>query len=175
MLNNYYIADDGSIHRGQAPSRSRNSAQNSTSQSTICPMENLSVSILEVSLGRKICFWFVTMIMSLVIAYASYCVIYSGDSGGSGASWIWGIATIIGPTTGCILYGIFLAKMMDYNLWTYVLSAISTLGGILLVAAVAYIIRLVVMICLFVLMVLFYALLIIIVGGIIIAIIAGGF
>ena len=62
---------------------------------------------------------------------------------------------IIGSLTGSILYGIYCAKKVDYNLWAYVLSAISSIGGIIGTVLAVGIIYAVVMICLYILAIAF--------------------
>ena len=61
-----------------------------------------------------------------------------------------------------ILYGIFCAKSVDYNLWAYILSSLSSVGGIIATGIAVTIV------C-FVAMILFYILII----GFIIAVIDG--
>ena len=151
MTSEFYVAEDGSIHRN--PVTVVNNTGNRTNTYAPAPAAAHTQAgtgyrpIHQVSEGRIIWFWVISIVMAEV---------YGSDGGF--------IATI-GPFVvfaGSILYGIFCAKSVDYNLWAYILSALSSVGGIVATGIAVAII------C-FVVMILFYILII----GFVIAIICG--
>lgn len=168
MASEFYVAEDGSIHRN--PVTVANNNRNNTNTNAHTPVivhdqpRTEYRSAHRVSEGRIICFWIFSITVSVLIAI--------GVTQGFGTE-IYGnddefIATIgpflvfAGALAGSILYGIFFAESVDYNLWAYVLSAFSAIGGIIAVGIAVAII------C-FVVMILFYILII----GFVIAIVFG--
>ena len=120
--------------------------------------------IHQVSEGQKVWFWIVSIIMSLLIAVGvtqGFGAEVYGSDGGFAAT-IGPFVVFIGALAGSILYGIFCAKSVDYNLWAYILSALSSVGGIIATGIAVAIV------C-FVVMILFYILII----GFVIAVICG--
>ena len=164
MASEFYVAEDGSIHR--QPVTVVNNTGNRTNIYAPAPAANAQTRtafrpIHQVSKRRKIWFWIVSIIISLLIAV--------GVIQGFGAEvYVRFVATIgpfvvfIGALAGNILYGIFCAKSVDYNLWAYILSALSSVGGIIATGIAVAIV------C-FVVMILFYLLII----GFVIAVICG--
>ena len=120
--------------------------------------------IHQVIEGRKVWFWIVSIIISLLIAVGvtqGFGAEVYGSDGGFAAT-IGPFVVFIGALAGSILYGIFCAKSVDYNLWAYILSALSSVGGIIATGIAVAIV------C-FVVMILFYILII----GFVIAVICG--
>ena len=164
MASEFYVAEDGSIHR--QPVTVVNNTGNRTNIYAPAPAANAQTRtayrpIHQVSKRRKIWFWIVSIIISLLIAV--------GVIQGFGAEVYGRFVATIGPfvvfiwaLAGNILYGIFCAKSVDYNLWAYILSALSSVGGIIATGIAVAIV------C-FVVMILFYLLII----GFVIAVICG--
>lgn len=143
MANEFYVAEDGSIHR-QPVTEYR-------------PLH-------QISEGRIVWFWIISIIMALLIAVGvnqGFGVEVYGSDGGFIAT-IGPFVVFAGALAGSILYGTFCAKSVDYNLWAYVLSALSSIGGIVATEIAVAII------C-FVVMILFYILII----GTVMAIVCG--
>lgn len=168
MASEFYVAEDGSIHRH--PVTVVNNTGNHTN--TYAPAHVATHAqarteyrpIHQVSEGRIVWFWIVSIIVSILIAVGvtqGFGAEVYGDDGGFFAT-IGPFVVFIGALAGSILYGIFSAKSVDYNLWAYILSALSSVGGIIATGIAVVIISVVVMI-------LFYILII----GFVIAIICG--
>lgn len=170
MASEFYVAEDGSIHR--QPVTVVNNTGNRTNTYAPAPAANVQTRtayrpIHQVSKRRKIWFWIVSIIISLLIALgvtqgfgAEVYGVYGGD--GRFVATIGPFVVFIGALAGNILYGIFCAKSVDYNLWAYILSALSSVGGIIATGIAVAIV------C-FVVMILFYLLII----GFVIAVICG--
>lgn len=172
MASEFYVAEDGSIHRH--PVTVVNNTGNRANTYALAPAATHAQtrteyrSIHQVSEGRIVWFWIISIIMAILIAVGvsqGFGTEVYGDDGGFVAS-IGPFVVFAGAFAGSILYGIFCAKSVDYNLWAYILSALSSVGGIV-AAGIA-----VAIIC-FVVMILFY---ILVIGAVIASIcgIAGG-
>lgn len=168
MASEFYVAEDGSIHRH--PVTVVNNTDNRTNTYAPAPAVAHAQarteyrSIHQMSEGRIIWFWIVSIIAAILIAFGvtqGFGPEVYGDDGGFAAT-IGPFVVFAGALAGSILYGIFCAKSVNYNLWAYILSALSSVGGII-AAGIA-----VAIIC-FVVMILFYILII----GFVIAIICG--
>lgn len=164
MASEFYVAEDGSIHR--QPVTVVNNTGNRTNIYAPAPAANAQTRtayrpIHQVSKRRKIWFWIVSIIISLLIAVG---VIqgFGAEVYGRFVATIGPFVVFIGALAGNILYGIFCAKSVDYNLWAYILSALSSVGGIIATGIAVAIV------C-FVVMILFYLLII----GFVIAVICG--
>lgn len=167
MASEFYVAEDGSIHRH--PVTVVNNTGNRTN--TYAPTHAVNGQartayrpIHQVSEGRIVWFWIISIIVSILIAAGvtqGFGTDIYGDDGGFFAT-IGPFVVFIGALAGSILYGIFCAKSVDYNLWAYILSALSSVGGIIAAGIAVAIIS-------FIVMVLFYILII----GFVIAIICG--
>ena len=160
MASEFYIAKDGSIHRH--PVTVVNNTGNRTN--TYAPARTEYRPLHQVSEGRIVWFWIISIIMALLIA-VGVTQGFGSEVYGSDGGFIATIGPFVvfaGALAGSILYGIFCAKSVDYNLWAYILSALSSVGGIVATGIAVAII------C-FVVMILFYILII----GIVIAIICG--
>lgn len=168
MAREFYVAEDGSIH--SHPVTVANTPGNRTNTYNPAPVATYANARTEyraiprVSSERVAWFWIVSIVVSLLIAVGVTqgfgTEIYGGD-GGFFAT-IGPFVVFIGALAGSILYGIFCAKSVDYNLWAYILSALSSVGGIIATGIAVAII------C-FIVMILFYILVI----GFVIAIICG--
>ena len=167
MASEFYVAEDGSIHRH--PVAVVNNTGNRTNIYAPVPAVNTQARtayrpIHQVSEGRMVWFWIVSIIISLLIAVGvtqGFGAELYGSDGGFIAT-IGPFVVFIGALAGNILYGIFYAKSVDYNLWAYILSALSSVGGIIATGIAVAIV------C-FVVMILFYILII----GFVIAVICG--
>lgn len=168
MASEFYVAEDGSIHRN--PVTVVNNTRNRTNTYAPAPAAAHTQArtgyrpIRQVSEGRIIWFWIISIIMALLIAFGvtqGFGTEVYGSDGGFIAT-IGPFVVFAGALAGSILYGIFCAKSVDYNLWAYILSALSSIGGIVATGIAVAII------C-FVVMILFYILII----GFVIAIICG--
>lgn len=160
MASEFYVAEDGSIHRH--PVTVVNDTGNRTN--TYAQARTGYRPIHQVSEGRIVWFWIISIIMAILIAVGvtqGFGTEVYGDDGGFVAS-IGPFVVFAGALAGSILYGIFCAKSVDYNLWAYILSALSSVGGIIATGIAVAII------C-FIVMILFYILVI----GFVIAIICG--
>ena len=168
MASEFYVAKDGSIHRRPVTVvNNTGSRRNVYAPAPVTAHAQARTEyrpIHQVSEGRIVWFWIISIIMALLIAVGVTqgfgAEVYGSDSGF--------IATIgpsvvfAGALAGSILYGIFCAKSVDYNLWAYILSALSSIGGIVATGIAVAIIY-------FVVMILVYMLII----GMVIAIICG--
>lgn len=168
MTSEFYVAEDGSIHRN--PVTVVNNTGNRTNTYAPAPAAAHTQAgtgyrpIHQVSEGRIIWFWVISIVMALLIAVGvtkGFGTEVYGSDGGFIAT-IGPFVVFAGALAGSILYGIFCAKSVDYNLWAYILSALSSVGGIVATGIAVAII------C-FVVMILFYILII----GFVIAIICG--
>ena len=167
MASEFYVAEDGSIHRH--PVTGVNNTGNRTD--TYAPASAVSAqtrtayeSNHQVGENRVVAFWLVSIVISIWIAVGvmeGFGAELYGSDGGFAAT-IGPVVVTIGALAGSILYGIFFAKSVAYNLWAYILSSLSSVGGIIAAGiAVAFV-------C-FVVMILFYILII----GFVIAVICG--
>ena len=168
MASEFYVAEDGSIHRNPVTVANNSGDRTKTNAQTPVIVHGQERTehrpAHQVSEGRIVCFWIVSIIVAILIAV--------GVTQGFGPE-IYGcdddfVATIgpfvvfAGALAGSILYGIFFAESVDYNLWAYILSAGSSAAGIIVVGIAGAII------C-FVVMIMFYILII----GFVIAIVCG--
>lgn len=167
MASEFYVAEDGSIHRH--PVTLANNTGNHTNTYDPTSIANAQTRIEyepihQVSEERVAAFWIVSIIMSVLIAVGVIqgfgAELYGSDGGF--AAMIGPFVVVVGALVGSILYGIYCAKSNDYNLWAYILSALSSVGGIIVTGITT------VIVC-FIVMILFYILLI----GLVIAIICG--
>lgn len=161
MPREFYVAEDGTIHA--RPMTVTTNTGNHTNTYAPAPVAVHAQGRTEyrqapgVGVGRKVGFWIFSVCGSLLISLA---IIQGFGTELFGDDAL--IATVgpyiitIGALAGCILYGIFCAKSVSYNLWAYILSALSSVGGILVTVIAAVILS-------FVLMILFYAIVIVIV------------
>lgn len=167
MESKFYVAEDGSIH--SHPVTVVNNTGNYTNTHDPISVANMQTRTEhkpnhQVGENRVVAFWLVSIVISIWIAVGvmeGFGAELYGSDGGFAAT-IGPVVVTIGALAGSILYGIFFAKSVDYNLWAYILSALSSVGGIIVAGIAAAII------C-FVVMILFYILII----GMVIAIICG--
>lgn len=138
MAREFYVADDGSIH--SHPMNVANSSRSLTNPSdtairTHTRAEHRSTS--QVSNTRIVWFWIISMIFSVLVALGVVYGVkqYFGTEVFGGESelleTIWPYIVFIGALAGSILYGIFCAKKLNYNLWSYIISVLSSVGGII--------------------------------------------
>lgn len=129
MASEFFVAEDGSIHR--QPVTVVNNTSNRTN--TYAPARTAYRPVHQVSEGRIIWFWIISIIMALLIA-VGVTQGFSAEVYGSDGGFIATIGPFVvfaGALAGSILYGIFCAGVVDYNLWAYILSALSSVGGII--------------------------------------------
>ena len=158
MITDLYVAEDGTIHRN--PVTGANNVTNHDSAYSNRPADNIREdyrSAEQPSPERIAWFWLVSIIVSVLIGIGvNECFgMNITESEGDFLTAIAPYVVIIGSLTGSILYGIYCAKKVDYNLWAYVLSAISSIGGIIGTVLAVGIIYAVVMICLYILAIAF--------------------
>ena len=158
MITDLYVAEDGTIHRN--PVTGTNNVTNHDSAYSSRPADNIRAdyrSTEQASPERVSWFWLVSMIISVLIGIGvNECFgINVTESKGDFLTAIAPYVVIIGSLAGSILYGIYCAKKVDYNLWAYVLSAVSSIGGIIGTVLAVGIIYAVVMICLYILAIAF--------------------
>ena len=156
MTNDLYVANDGSIHRH--PVEEDNTGINTDEYAPV----------LGVNAQRKECFWFVSVIISILISLAitqGFGEAVYGNDGGF-ASTVGPFIVFIGAFAGNILYGIFGAESVGYNLWAYILSALSSVGGIIATGIT------VIIVC-FVAVILFKILIIVAIAALLIGIVGG--
>lgn len=129
MSNNYYIAEDGTIH--SQPVAAENHTRTRTRQRRIAT-------------GWIVLFWVVTLGISLLIATyinQEFGVDIYGDGNdfwGSVGPWI----IYIGALGGSMAYNLLFADSVNYNLIAYLLSALSSVGGMIagfIAAVIAYV------------------------------------
>lgn len=168
MASEFYVAEDGSIHRQPVTvvnnTGNRTNTDAPASIDTHVQARTEYRAVHQVSEGRIVWFWIVSIIVSILIAVGvtqGFGPEVYGDDGGFFAT-IGPFVVFIGALAGSILYGIFCAKSVDYNLWAYILSALSSVGGVIATGIAVAIIS-------FAVMILFYILII----GFVIAIIFG--
>lgn len=170
MANDLYVANDGTIHRH--PVEEDNTGINTdeyapelgvnTQERTACR------SVPRVREERKECFWMVSLTISILISLAitkGFGEAVYGDDGGF-ASTVGPFIVFIGAFAGNILYGIFGAESVGYNLWACILSALSSVGGIIATGII------VVIVC-FVAVILFKILIIVAIVALLIGIVGG--
>lgn len=149
MAANLYVAEDGTIHRNPVTV-----ASNTTNRDNVFsrPANNVRTqyrAVQQVSEERVVWFWIVSVIVSILIGLGvNACLRISfAETEGDFAFVIAPYIVMIGSVAGSILYGIFCADRVDYNLWAYFLAALSAVGGIIATAIVVAIICVVVIIC----------------------------
>ena len=130
MATNWYIADDGSIHNKPATEKnttSRVRAANTTAVNTS------HRPVYRVSTGRKVCFWIVSIIMALLIGWLvnRFFGFYLFGDCDNFLATVGPYLIIVGAVGGSVLYGVFFARKVEYNLWAFVLSALCAVGGII--------------------------------------------
>ncbi len=155
MAANLYVAEDGTIHRNPVTVVNNNTNRNNVVNH---PMNNVRTQYREISQvdeGRAFWFWIVSVIGSILIGLGvNACIGVSfSETGGDFVSVIAPYVVMIGSLAGTILYGIFCAKKVEYNLWAYVLAALSALGGIVATSIAVAIICVVAIICFYVLVI----------------------
>lgn len=159
MASEFYVAEDGSIHRH--PVTVINNHGNRTNTYALAPAAAYAQTrteyrpIHQVSEGRIVWFWIISIIMALLIAVGvtqGFGAEFYGSDGGFIAT-IGPFVVFAGALAGSILYGIFCAKSVDYNLWAYILSALSTVGGIVATGIAVAIICFIVMILCYILVI----------------------
>ena len=123
MTSEFYVAEDGSIHRN--PVTVVNNTGNRTNTYAPAPAAAHTQAgtgyrpIHQVSEGRIIWFWVISIVMALLIAVGvtkGFGTEVYGSDGGFIAT-IGPFVVFAGALAGSILYGIFCAKSVDYNLW----------------------------------------------------------
>ncbi len=103
----YYIEDDGTIHRRRRPGRS-NGARNGRRRQ----------SVYHASAGRKAAFWIFTVLAASVIG------VLLGMAGDE-----FSVTEVIGALAGSIAYGSLGAEDEEYNLLAFVFAAIAAVCG----------------------------------------------
>lgn len=137
MASEFYVAEDGTIHRH--PVTVANNTGNRTNTYAPAPaVANAQTrteyrAIHQVSEGRIVCFWIISIVVAILIAIGvrqGYGAdIYGADEGF--VSTIGSFVIYAGALAGSFLYGISYAESVNYNLWAYILSALSSVGGII--------------------------------------------
>lgn len=159
MASEFYVARDGSIHR--RPVTVVNNTGSHRDVYTPAPATAYAQARAEcrpihhVSEGRIVWFWIISIIMALLIAVGvtqGFGAEVYGSDGGFIAT-IGPFVVFAGALAGSILYGIFCAKSVDYNLWAYILSALSSVGGIIATGIAVAIVCFVVMILCYILII----------------------
>ena len=147
MSSEFYVAEDGSIHRHPVTvvnnTGNRTNTDAPDSIDTYAQARTEYRAVHQVSEGRIVWFWIVSIIVSILIAVGvtqGFGPEVYGDDGEFFAT-IGPFVVFIGALAGSILYGIFCAKSVDYNL-----SALSSVGGIIATGIAVVIISVVVMI-----------------------------
>ena len=159
MAREFYVAEDGSIH--SHPVTVADNPGNRTNAYTPAPVATYAHVRTEyrptpqVGTGRIVWFWIISIIVSILIAFGvmqDFGPEVYGDDGEFFAT-IGPFVVFIGALVGSILYGIFCAKFVDYNLWAYILSALSSIGGIIATGIAVAVISFIVMILYYVLII----------------------
>lgn len=167
MTNNYYIAEDGTIHKTPV-------SGNHAEQSNRCLERNIPAHH-NVSWIRCGIFWIVTILFAAGIGYASYQnigiehfgrVAEGRDTFDNFIAYVVPYVMIIGAILGAIIYGVGFACDSDYNLGTYLFSGISSLLGMGAGIALLYVASFVLIAC-------FYVVIIAILISVIVAIFGG--
>ena len=169
MASEFYVAEDGSIHRHPV-SAALNAGNRTNVQATTAMRSQTraeSRPVHQVSEVRKVWFWIISLTTSILIAVGinqgfGSMIFEEGEM----LATIGPFIIFWGSLAGSILYGIFCAKLINYNLWAYILSALSSVGGIMVTGIAA-------MLFSFMLMILFYGVIIVIAIAVIFGI-AGG-
>ena len=148
MASNFYVAEDGTIHRTAQSERTCSRVNNNAVLRTLDSIRDTIPPVHQVSEERVTCFWIISVIISLLIgAVVNKCLGLSFSGGED--DFLYTIApyvVMIGALAGSIFYGIRYAKDVDYNLTAYFLSGLTALGGIIAAAVAVGIICLIVMI-----------------------------
>ena len=170
MANDLYVANDGSIHRH--PVEEDDTGINTDEYAPVLGVNTQERTacrtIPRVSEERKECFWIVSVIISILISLAitqGFGEAVYGSDGGF-ASTVGPFLVFIGAFAGNILYGIFGAESVGYNLWAYILSALSSVGGIIATGITVIIVS-------FVVVILFKVLIIVAIAAVLIGIVGG--
>ena len=149
MTTNLYVAEDGTIHRNPV-TVVNNTANSENVYNHLSNNERLRYrEELQVSMRRAVWFWIVSIIVSVLIGLG-VCAglgVSFAESGEDFTSLIAPYVVMGGALAGTILYGIFYAKKVYYNLWAYVLAALSAFGGIVTASIAVAIICVVAIIC----------------------------
>ena len=170
MASEFYVAEDGSIHRHPV-SAALNAGNRTNVQATTAMRSQTraeSRPVHQVSEIRKVWFWIISIITSILIALGINqgfgSMIFEDES--EILATIGPYIIFFGSLAGSILYGIFSAKLINYNLWAYILSALSSVCGIIVTGIAAMLIS-------FMLMILFYGVIIVVAIAVIVGL-AGG-
>lgn len=168
MARDFYIAEDGSIHSHPVtvanPPGSRTNTYTPAPVATYAHTRTDYKPVPQTGTGRIVWFWIIAIVVPLLIAVGvtqGFGTEIYGD-GSEFFATIGPYVVFVGALAGSTLYGVFCAESVDYNLWAYILSALSSVGGIVVAGIAVTIIS-------FVVMILFYILII----GLVIAIICG--
>ncbi len=172
MAREYFIAEDGTIHNEPALLANDDMSNAYSRSSAISTGHSQTrseyMSRDHISHGRIACFWMISCFITALIAFITTRTVgptvYGNDQGFFAT--IGPYIVFIGAFAGSILYGIFCAKSGEYNLWAYILSALSSIGGIIAAGIAVAVISLVAV-------VLFYVFIIALVIAIICAIVGG--
>lgn len=186
---NLYVSSDGVIHSGTgngvsgAVAVNTNNTRNNRNQYTNNNSSYGSYysNVSYVSEGRKVLFWIFSVIVGIAIGIGIYNLIgssifatYEAESATEVVeNWFWSLAPwifAIGGCAGSVVYGLFCAEDRNYDLLAFILSALSSVGGILALALALAAICLVVVIVMYILAFLFW---IFIIGAILAAIFNG--
>ena len=152
MATNLYVVEDGTIHRNPVTVISNTNNRNNVHNRSANNVRTQYRIVLQVIEGRVVWFWFVSVKVSILIGFgvnACLCVSFA-ETEGDFTSVIGAYAVMVGSLASNILYGIFCAKKIDYNLWAYVLAALSELGGIVSIAIAVAIICVVAIFCFYI-------------------------
>lgn len=136
MASDFYVAEDGSIHRH--PVTMVNNTENCSNAYAMTSTVNAQPRtayrpIHQVGVGRIAWFWIVSIIISVLIWFAMKAVIISfcNDNSWNPLNEAIPYVSIISSLVGGVIYGALLAKDVNYNLWAFVLSAFSSMAGML--------------------------------------------
>ncbi len=163
---NLYVGSDGIIHRrtgngvNGAVSVNTNSARATRSQAM--NSNNSYGSFYEstsyVSKGRKVLFWIFSIVAGIFIGVEIYNLVgaaifatYEAESATEAVeNWFWNLAPWIFAIGGCIgsvVYGLIYAKDRNYDLCSFILSALSSVAGIaalaLALAAICFVVMII--------------------------------
>lgn len=132
MATNLYVAEDGTIHRSPVTAVNNGANRNNTFNRSGSSVRTQHMEESCVSEERAVWFWIVSIVLSVLVGLAVNACLGASftDTSGDFASVITPYVVMIGSLAGTILYGIFCAKKVDYNMWAYILGALSALGGI---------------------------------------------
>lgn len=141
---NLYIGPDGVIHNGNG-NGVRDAVSVNTGNTRNTSESSYYNSVSYVGTGRKVWYWIFSIAVGIVVGIGLYHLFGSSVFATYEAktatemveNWFWGLASwvfVIGGCAGSICYGVSFAPDRDYDLGAFLLSVLSAVGGVIVLA-----------------------------------------